>query len=109
MPRMASLKINAAVKSGQIPAPRYAETSNGSVPEIVSAIENKIYGSSNNSTPILNRISKLEKDTLGKTYESDSLIVRADRLKRILLPDNPTLVQSNSSKIEFMMIIISVR
>ena len=91
-------KIDTAAKNGQTPVPKYEKTSNGTVPEIVGAIENKIYGSSNNSTPMLNRISKLEKDTLGKTYESDSLIDRVNRLKRTVLPDNSTLIQSNSSK-----------
>ena len=89
-------KIDIAVRNRQIPAARYQETQNGSVPEIVGDLENKIYGKSTTSAPIQNRISTLEKDTLGKTYDSDSLMLRIERLKRTIYPDYSNQAQPQS-------------
>lgn len=91
-------RIQTAVKENKTPVPKYQETSDSSIPETVSVMESKIYGNSNKTDILLDRITKLEKDTLGKTYESDSLIVRTDRLKRIILPENIVYEQGKISQ-----------
>lgn len=67
--------------------PKYQETSDGSFLEVLNAVEIKLYGKSNETQPVLDRIKKLEKESLGKNYENDSLIVRVDRLKRSIIPE----------------------
>jgi len=80
-------KIAEAKNSGAVPVPKYENSNSDSIPEIVDKIEMKLYGSKNSKIPLMTRIGKLEKESLGKTYESDGLIVRVDRLKRTLLPE----------------------
>lgn len=90
-------KIDKVSKNNAVPTPAYQENSDDSIPETISEIEMKVYGNYNKSKPLIERINRLEKDSLGKTYESDGMIVRVDRLKRLIFPDYKPSAENNGS------------
>jgi len=58
-----------------------------SAPELIEAMELKIYGETFEETSVIDRVGKLEKDVLGRSYSNYSLIERVDNLKKRILPE----------------------
>ncbi|MFH0702821.1 MAG: matrixin family metalloprotease [bacterium] len=80
-------KIDDFLRKGTSSIPEYKSDSPASVPEITNIIEKRIYGKTFNDVSLLDRISKLELQTLGKIYETEGLVVRVERLKKAVLPE----------------------
>lgn len=90
-------KIDEAGKQGATVVPKYQQSSDPAIPDTIAQMENKVYGAPNNSGSLVSRLSKLEKDTFSKNYDSDGLIIRVDRLKRAILPDQVSPAPSYQS------------
>jgi len=90
-------KIQTAIEKGLAPAPKYEESSDDSITNTLALMESRLYGSSSGSLPLLERVNNLEKSSFGKIYNSDSLIVRVDRLKRTISPDLTSHRENNAA------------
>lgn len=78
-----------AAEKPQVSTSQPKQTMNSStLADTISEMEQSTYGYADKTSPLKNRISKLEKELLGKTYEKETIAKRTDRLKRTLTADN---------------------
>ncbi len=88
-------QITSAEQSGQRPVPKYQAQPDGSIPDSVSRMEKKLLGHTNDKLALIERIKILETQVIGQNFDQEGLIIRVDRLKRALIPEEVSHLAGN--------------
>jgi len=65
----------------------FSTSTSSTISNTIGLLEIKIYGKKQEKLPIMERVSKLEKDVFNQIYDNESLINRINRLKKAVLPE----------------------